>query len=251
MDRVRLFAVGLALALTLLAPLYLAAATFAAKSHLVSPDFALDVLVGKGALITFGAALIAAIIASILAFTIEPRGGRGAALVCLIASSVSSGMLGLAMANASAAPRIHDVSTDTQDRPQFSAKITALRSAGSNSPNVGPEAANLQRKAYPGLKTMPFAAPPEDVFDAALSVLQKQELAIVSADKTAGVLEASAETPWFGIKQDVLIRIRATNSGSLIDIRSASHTGDADYGANAKRVKSLLKAIKAELSGGV
>ena len=62
------------------------------------------------------------------------------------------------------------------------------------------------------------------------------------------VVEAVAETFWFGFKDDVVFRIRpaATGSGSVVDIRSTSRVGMSDLGANGKRIGALSAAIKAK-----
>jgi uncharacterized protein (DUF1499 family) len=38
----------------------------------------------------------------------------------------------------------------------------------------------------------------------------------------------------------VVIRIRPNNSGTRLDIRSASRVGRSDLGANAKRIRTFL-----------
>ena len=63
---------------------------------------------------------------------------------------------------------------------------------------------------------------------------------IVAADSTAGRIEATATTPWFGFKDDVVVRVRPEGSGSRIDVRSVSRVGQSDVGTNARRIRAYL-----------
>ena len=63
---------------------------------------------------------------------------------------------------------------------------------------------------------------------------------IVNSDRRAGIVESTATTFWFGFKDDVVIRIRAANGTSLIDLRSVSRVGMSDLGANAARITRFL-----------
>jgi hypothetical protein len=46
-----------------------------------------------------------------------------------------------------------------------------------------------------------------------------------------------------GFREDVVVRIRATNDGTRIDARSASRYGRSDFGSNATRVRNLMSDI--------
>jgi hypothetical protein len=46
-----------------------------------------------------------------------------------------------------------------------------------------------------------------------------------------------------GFRDDVAVRVRATQEGARIDIRSASRYGRHDLGANAARVRALIEDI--------
>ena len=72
---------------------------------------------------------------------------------------------------------------------------------------------------------------------------------VVRGDELSGVLEATAQTFWFGFKDDVIIRIRPTvgGEGTRIDVRSISRVGLGDLGANAKRIKAYLARVSTEL----
>jgi len=67
---------------------------------------------------------------------------------------------------------------------------------------------------------------------------------IVASDASAGRIEATATTAWFGFKDDVVVRVRPEAAGSRIDVRSVSRVGRSDVGANAARIRAFLEKQK-------
>jgi fatty-acyl-CoA synthase len=59
-----------------------------------------------------------------------------------------------------------------------------------------------------------------------------------------GVLEASGSTFWYGLTDDVAVRIRPDAQGSRIDLRSISRDAGPDQGRNCERIGKLLAAVK-------
>jgi uncharacterized protein (DUF1499 family) len=47
-----------------------------------------------------------------------------------------------------------------------------------------------------------------------------------------------------GSKDEISIRLAASNGNARIDVRSRSRIGRIDRGANAKRIRSFLAALK-------
>ena len=68
---------------------------------------------------------------------------------------------------------------------------------------------------------------------------------IADANPGDGRIEATDETFWFGFKDDVVVRVRAEGSGSVIDVRSVSRVGQSDLGKNAQRISEILGALSA------
>jgi uncharacterized protein (DUF1499 family) len=148
---------------------------------------------------------------------------------------------------AKSVPPIHDISTDLANPPAFVA-ITALRADAPNPVEyAGEETATQQRKAYPELTTTVYQQNFEHVFTAANNAITTLGMTIVSADKTNGIIEATATTTWFGFKDDVIIRIQDTGEQRLLDVRSKSRVGKSDLGKNAERITALLTEINASL----
>jgi hypothetical protein len=46
-----------------------------------------------------------------------------------------------------------------------------------------------------------------------------------------------------GLRDDVVVRVRASADGSRIDVRSSSRFGSFDFGTNAARIRSLMDEI--------
>ena len=47
-----------------------------------------------------------------------------------------------------------------------------------------------------------------------------------------------------GFRDDVVIRVRTTDAGTLVDLRSASRVGVSDVGANAKRIRAFAERFR-------
>ena len=144
-------------------------------------------------------------------------------------------------------PFIHDVTTDMQDPPAFVA-VLPLRADAPNPPEYAGEAvAELQREGYPDIQPLQVNRPVGEAFDLALATAREQGWEIVAAVPDEGRIEATATTTWFGFKDDVVIRIKAEDGGSRIDIRSKSRVGGSDVGANAQRIRAYVAALEQQL----
>jgi uncharacterized protein (DUF1499 family) len=146
-------------------------------------------------------------------------------------------------------PFIHDISTDTTDPPAFVA-VRALRLATDHPVAYdGAEVAAQQHTAYPDLAPLEINRSPADAFAAARAVLAEMKLDEVAAVVEEGRLEATATTFFYGFKDDLVVRIRPTATGSRIDVRSKSRVGRSDVGANAKRIRAFMMLMQRRLVG--
>jgi uncharacterized protein (DUF1499 family) len=119
--------------------------------------------------------------------------------------------------------------------------ITAVSTAG----DTAPAAAAQQQRAYPDLEPLVLPLPPPQAFAKALAAARASGWQIVSADPGSGRIQAVATTFWFGFKDDVTVRVAPQGAGSRIDVRSRSRVGRGDAGANAARIRSYLKKLRA------
>lgn len=138
-------------------------------------------------------------------------------------------------------PPIHDITTDTENPPLFSALLEARKDAPNPSFYGGPEVAEQQEKAYPDIESLHLPIPPHKAFEKALTVVRDLGWDLVATSPAEGRIEASDTTFWFGFTDDMVIRITPDGKGSRIDIRSVSRVGKSDVGTNAKRIRRFLK----------
>jgi uncharacterized protein (DUF1499 family) len=103
--------------------------------------------------------------------------------------------------------------------------------------------AKLQLEAYPDIQTLELESDVVSVVALASKVLEERGMEVVNIDAELGIVEAIATTFWFGFKDDVVVRIRPTRSGSKVDVRSVSRLGQSDLGANAARIRGILAAL--------
>jgi uncharacterized protein (DUF1499 family) len=141
-------------------------------------------------------------------------------------------------------PSIHDISTDLSDPPAFVAVLPLRANAANPAAYGGPQIAAAQRAAYPDIQPLTLSEPTAKAYARALAAAQRMGWHVVAADQPSGRIEATATTPWFGFKDDVIVRIAPSAGGSRIDVRSVSRVGSGDVGANAKRIRSYLAAVR-------
>jgi len=120
-------------------------------------------------------------------------------------------------------PPIHDITTDPDNPPAFVAVVPLRAAAGDDRVAYeGPKLAEQQKRAYPDIAPVTLALAPKEAFGRALDTARHMRWTIVVADDTAGRIEASERSRWFGFTDDVVIRVAATDSGSRVDLRSSS-----------------------------
>jgi uncharacterized protein (DUF1499 family) len=146
-------------------------------------------------------------------------------------------------------PAIHDIATDTDNRPAFKATEAARARESADRFDTGePRLSQLQRAAYPDIAPVYATLPAREAFDAALTVAQSMPgWIVVAAQGGEGHIEACQRSRWFGFTDDIVIRVRTSDGGARIDMRSASRKGKRDYGVNAARVRAYLRALKGAL----
>ncbi|MBI3707364.1 MAG: DUF1499 domain-containing protein [Proteobacteria bacterium] len=151
----------------------------------------------------------------------------------------------LAQQTADGAPPINDVTTDTENPPAFVA-ILPLRAGSNNPPDYpGADYGQRQHQSLPDIAPVRMSVPPAQALTRAQTIAEAMGWAIVAVEPGAGRIEAVAETRWFGLKDDVVIRVAADGGGSRVDIRSKARIGRGDRGMNAWRVREFLRRMSA------
>lgn len=164
----------------------------------------------------------------------------------LIGLVIGGGVLGLTLKwkhNLDSVPYIHDITTDTANPPLFVA-ILPLRAGAENTAEYGgPELARQQEYGYPDLRPGSLKGSPEAAFPRALQAAIAMGWEIVASDPQALRIEATDTTLWFGFKDDIVVRLAPSPTGSRIDVRSVSRVGKSDVGTNARRINAYLARV--------
>ena len=149
-------------------------------------------------------------------------------------------LLSLLIAGRGDQPPIHDITTDTERPPVFTA-AEARRGPDSNPLAIDPEVIAQQRAAYPEVQTQVVGLDIDAAFDRALEVAAALGWEIYHQDRDRGVIEAVDTTAVMHFRDDVVIRLRSNAEGTLVDLRSVSRVGVSDLGANAARIMEFQR----------
>lgn len=192
-------------------------------------------------------AIIALAVSTIGIFFTRPSSGQSGFVWPMLAFTLSAVLVSVPsywLYRAKQLPRIHDVTTDTVDPPQFAAVLPFRDNTDNSLAYAGEDIARQQWKAYPDITSMLLSSRPVDTFDRALDVVHELRWDVVDANRDEMRIEATDTTFWFGFKDDIVIRIRAVPDGSQLDIRSVSRVGLSDVGTNAGRIRCFLKRMQ-------
>lgn len=189
------------------------------------------------------AAAAAALAAALLAVPQSRRSGLPALLIALVLGLVVAFVPWQGLRQARSVPPIHDITTDTEQPPQFVAVLPLRADAPNPAEYEGVEIARQQLAAYPDISTRRLPVPPDAAFARAVDAAGEMGWEFVDVDPASGRIEATDTTFWFGFKDDVVIRVAADDAGSRIDVRSVSRVGGSDVGANAKRIRAYLDRL--------
>jgi len=198
-----------------------------------------------GALVVSCIALLLALGAAIVAVRTAERHGLPLALAAVLLSALVGGLPARQYATAKTVPPIHDISTDTADPPAFVALAAARKAAPNGLDYEGAKLAEKQKTGYPDIATLHSTLPPAELFARAAASVASLGWAVAESSSADGRIEASDTTPFFGFTDDIVIRVRAANNGSALDVRSMSRIGKSDVGTNAARVRRFLARVKA------
>jgi uncharacterized protein (DUF1499 family) len=192
-----------------------------------------------------GAAAVVSLFAVVLTLA-RPRGERHRLALAGLGLLLGAALIGFPASQLYRArnlPPIHDITTDVNDPPAFQAVLPLRASAPNTVDYGGSEVAAQQRNAYPDIATVTLSVPPAQAFERALATAQAMGWDLVASDSSAGRIEATDTTFWFGFKDDVVVRVRPANGGSRIDVRSLSRVGRGDVGTNARRIRDYLREL--------
>ncbi len=176
----------------------------------------------------------------------------------MLAALVYVGWVGTFLIAAFTVPAIHDVSTDLADPPTF--RTLQLRADNlDNIPGADDDEmrgltpqqrwVTVHQKAYGDIRSVRINEPMPMVVAKAERLAKARGWDVAISLPEEGTMEATQTSALFRFKDDVVLRVRPTDTGegSVVDMRSVSRVGVSDLGMNAKRVRSFL----ADLTGTV
>lgn len=145
-------------------------------------------------------------------------------------------------------PDINDITTDTDVPPAF-LNVNFIRKSQENDLSYNTEWAPIQRKYYPDVQPL-FSLKSKDVVYSAIErLIEARGWDVVAMYSGAGIVEATARTPIFGFRDDVVIRITQIEAGKVrVDMRSCSRVGSGDFGVNAERIVSFMSDLSESLT---
>jgi fatty-acyl-CoA synthase len=177
----------------------------------------------------------------------------------LLALAITVGTLAIMVAaNAlgDRAPPIHDVSTDWKTPLMLSDAGLAARGGSAQTVEEDPSLpvgslafagrriADVNAETCPAVRPLVVERSPADAYEAAKAAVQAAGLAIVTDDPMDGRLEATGQSFWYGLKDDLIVRVRPDTNGARVDMRSIGRSPGADMGRNCRRVSRLLATVK-------
>jgi uncharacterized protein (DUF1499 family) len=220
----------LGIACLVIAPLSVAAVRMGMSFKLGLPAFALACLLSVVA------------IALLIACAALPRyqHHRRKAIVGILPALPPAILLAVMLAGRGDFPPIHDITTDTNNPPEFVVAIEK-RGSDSNSLEIKPEVIELQKQYYPDLASIYSEMDSSDAFSRAAEIAIELNWRIHNSDPEDGILEASYTSFWFGFVDDIVVRITPIETGTRLDLRSVSRVGVSDLGANAKRIRQFVQ----------
>jgi uncharacterized protein (DUF1499 family) len=184
--------------------------------------------------------IAAAVVALITLFTPARRGVVGPLLLAVVVGAGVAFVPWRWLQLARRLPSIHDITTDTEQPPEFVAVLRLRVGAPNPATYGGAEIAAAQREGYPDIRPLFLKLSPTAAFHRAQATAERMHWDLVATDSAAGRIEATATTPWFGFKDDVVVRVTPASMGSRVDVRSVSRVGGSDVGANARRIRKFL-----------
>jgi fatty-acyl-CoA synthase len=178
------------------------------------------------------------------------------ALLALAITVATLGAMVAANALGGRAPPVHDVSTDWKTPLMLSDAALATRGDAAQTVEADPSLpvgslafagrriADVNAETCAAARPLILSRSPTDAYESAKAAVQAAGLAIVTDDPMDGRLEATGQSFWYGLKDDLVVRVRPDASGARVDMRAVGREPGGDMGRNCRRVGGLLAAVR-------
>ncbi|HUI27139.1 MAG TPA: DUF1499 domain-containing protein [Candidatus Kryptonia bacterium] len=205
----------------------------------------LGVLPALAGFVVFDLGGLLGVIAAITGIVALVRGAGGAALAGLIPAAIVAALFIKAAAGAGNVPRINDITTNTQQAPEFVKAGAQPANAGRDMKYPGESFAQQQRQGYPTLAGLPLSGSPDEVYRRVVATAKQMPTWEITRDDPAAHALEGVDTTWlFRFHDDFVIEVRPRDGGSIVEMRSKSRDGKGDTGTNAKRIEAFFAKLK-------
>lgn len=167
--------------------------------------------------------------------------GKSATLGLVVALIVVSAPLNTVRTGAGV-PMIHDITTDLEDPPTF-VEVPRQRASTDNSLEIDQDVLAAQKAYYTGIAPTMLAMSRPDAFSLVRDTVKELGWQVHAEKENLGYIEATAATPFFGFRDDVVIRLTQSAGNVRVDMRSASRVGLSDLGVNAGRISDFMTLV--------
>jgi uncharacterized protein (DUF1499 family) len=140
-----------------------------------------------------------------------------------------------------AAPPLHDITTDLHQPPLF----TVLDDVEAPSKLArSPADDALQRAHYPDIAPLVLPVSTDMAFEEVLETMAELDWPVADGSEDDGRIEATVRSPWFGFRDDIVVRLTAVADQTRVDVRAVSRNGQNDGGRNAAHVREFLAELR-------
>ena len=201
----------------------------------------------------FGFGLLFGVVALILGLiglfrTRRPQlqNAHGRAVVASYLGAILTALLVYLVLGAKGYPAINDITTDTDNPPEFVNAESLAQNQGRNLAYDKAKYAQRQRQGYGALQPLPLSMDPDQAFKEVSTLASEMHgWKITYTDPKSRTVEGVATTQLFRFHDDFVIQVRPAANGSLVEMRSKSRDGEGDVGANYKRIQSFFASLSA------
>jgi len=189
---------------------------------------------------------VLALVCGVIALVRGPADTRSTAIGGIIPAVLVLAAVLFAASPGGSVPRINDITTDTQNPPQFKQALRLEENRGRDMSYPGASFAEQQRSGYGEIEPLALSAEPGAVFALALEKANSVPTwEITLADPRTRIIEG-VDTSWlFRFADDFVIEVReGPNGGSLVHMRSKSRDGQGDLGVNARRIHDYFALLR-------
>ena len=200
------------------------------------------------ALLALAVAVLIAVVAALLGLigaVLSARDGSGnakRAVAALVVALVALVVPLNTLRQGAGVPMIHDITTDLEDPPIF-VEVPRKRMSSDNSLDIDAEVLAAQEAYYTDIGPTMLPIPKSEAFALVREAVGASGWKVHAQKANLGYIEATASTPFFGFRDDVIIRVMERAGTVRVDMRSASRVGLSDLGVNAGRIRDFMEMI--------